>query len=109
MTRTTSFAPLGSEFDSFLFAPVGEDKNGRLIALPPRQTGSSTTPLPQALHGTGQGANSRVVSYAILIVLDLLLGAQFIIASRAPQANSVNTAPASSTVTPDMPPPSSVQ
>jgi hypothetical protein len=167
MTRTTSLAPLGSEFDSFLFAPVGEDKNGmllsvvsalarldidpwqeageltrlpreaaiarlaswiaalpdrpsanpdpgmtagRLIALLPHQTGSNTPPSPQGVHGTGQGTNSRVVSYVVLIVLAFLLGAQFIIASRAPQAKSDNThAPPSSTVAPDMPRPSPVQ
>jgi hypothetical protein len=33
MTRTTSLSPLGSEFDNFLFAPIGEDKNGMLLSV----------------------------------------------------------------------------
>ena len=33
MTRCTSVAPLGSEFDSFLFAPIGEDRNGMLLSV----------------------------------------------------------------------------
>jgi len=33
MTRCTSLAPLGSEFDSFLFAPIGVDGNGMLLSV----------------------------------------------------------------------------
>jgi hypothetical protein len=33
MTRCTSISPLGSEFDSFLFAPIGEDGNGMLLSV----------------------------------------------------------------------------
>src|ERR1700678_839363 len=33
MTRCTSIAPRGSEFDSFLFAPIGEDRNGLLLSV----------------------------------------------------------------------------
>jgi hypothetical protein len=33
MTRCTSLAPLGSEFDNFLFAPIGEDNGMRLSVL----------------------------------------------------------------------------
>jgi hypothetical protein len=33
MTRCTSISPLGSEFDSFLFAPIGEDRNGMLLSV----------------------------------------------------------------------------
>jgi len=33
MTRCTSIAPLGSQFDSFLFAPIGEERNGTLLSV----------------------------------------------------------------------------
>jgi hypothetical protein len=33
MTRCTSIAPLGSEFDSFLFATIGEDGNGMRLSV----------------------------------------------------------------------------
>ncbi|REF84510.1 hypothetical protein DES32_2617 [Methylovirgula ligni] len=33
MTRCSSLSPLGSEFDTFLFAPVGEDRNGMLLSV----------------------------------------------------------------------------
>jgi len=33
MTRCTSVSPLGSEFDNFLFAPIGEDRNGMLLSV----------------------------------------------------------------------------
>jgi hypothetical protein len=33
MTRCTSISPLGSEFDSFLFAPIGEDGNSMPLSV----------------------------------------------------------------------------
>lgn len=33
MTRCTSLSPLGSEFDDFLFAPIGEERNGTLLSV----------------------------------------------------------------------------
>lgn len=33
MTRCTSLSPLGPEFDDFLFAPIGEDKNGLMLSV----------------------------------------------------------------------------
>jgi hypothetical protein len=33
ITRCTSVSPLGSEFDGFLFAPIGEDRNGMLLSV----------------------------------------------------------------------------
>jgi hypothetical protein len=33
MMRCTSIAPLGSEFDNFLFAPIGEDSNGMRLSV----------------------------------------------------------------------------
>ena len=33
MTRTVSIPGLGSEFDAFLFAPVGEERNGMLLSV----------------------------------------------------------------------------
>jgi hypothetical protein len=167
MTRTTSLSPLGSEFDDFLFAPIGEDKNGmhlsvlsalarldvdpwqeagelarlpaesaiarlasriaalpddssthpdpgtisgRLIVLLPRQGRSNITSPHQTPPGGGEGTNSRLASYAMLIIMTLMLGAHFITANRQPQGQVDNPhAPPSSTVAPDMPSPSSGQ
>jgi hypothetical protein len=33
MTRSTSISPLGHEFNEFLFAPIGEEKNGMLLSV----------------------------------------------------------------------------
>jgi hypothetical protein len=33
MMRSTSVSYLGSEFDEFLFAPIGEDRNGMLLSV----------------------------------------------------------------------------
>jgi hypothetical protein len=33
MTRPASVSALGSEFDDFLFAPIGEDGNGMLLSV----------------------------------------------------------------------------
>jgi hypothetical protein len=33
MMRSTSVSPLGSEFEDFLFAPIGEDRNGMLLSV----------------------------------------------------------------------------
>jgi hypothetical protein len=167
MTRTTSLSPLGSEFDNFLFAPIGEDKNGmllsvvsalarldvdpwqeagelarlppesaiarlasriaalpdgssahpdpgtiagRLIALLPRQARSNITSPHQTSLGGGESTNSRLASYAMLIIMTLMLGAHFITANRQSKAPVDNPrAPASSTVAPDMPSSSSGQ
>jgi hypothetical protein len=166
MAHCRSLAPLGSEFDSFLFAPIGEDRNGtllsvvsalarldvdpwqeageltrlprqaaierlasciaalpdgpsappapvtiaaRLIALLPSQVRPNITP-PHKWPSIGEASNSRVVSYAIMIVMAFILGAQLIMASRQPQARIDNpNAPLSGTVLPQAPPPISSQ
>lgn len=33
MTNSASISRLGSEFDDFLFAPIGEDRNGMLLSV----------------------------------------------------------------------------
>ena len=82
---------------------------GRLIALLPSQT-RFNTPSHQTLLGLGQGPNSRAVSYAIIIIITLMLGAQCIMASRQPPAPVDDThTPAFSTLLPQMPPPNSGQ
>src|ERR1700722_275587 len=57
MTRCTSIALLGSEFDSFLFAPIGADRNGMLVSVlsalarldvDPWQAADDLARLPQA-------------------------------------------------------------
>jgi hypothetical protein len=167
MTRTTSLSSLGSEFDDFLFALIGEEKSGmrlsvlsalarldvdpwqeadelarlppesaiarlasriaalpedssahpdpetiagRLIALLPRHAHSKITSPHQKSPGAGEGTNSRLASYAMLIIMTLMLGAHFITANRQSKAQVDNPrAPASSTVAPDMPSSSSGQ
>jgi hypothetical protein len=161
MTRTASVS-LGSEFDDFLFAPIGEDRNGmllsvlsalarldvdpwqeaaklarlpvetatqrlasliaalpggpsahpdpgtiaaRLIALLPRRAISSI-PSRETLLGIGAASNSRAV--VVYILMAVVLGTQWILASSQPPAQLDNVhAPTSSTVSPRMPPPSS--
>jgi len=33
MTRSASISPLGPEFNDFLFAPIGEERNGMLLSV----------------------------------------------------------------------------
>ena len=169
MTRSASVSLLGSEFDDFLFAPIGEDRNemplsvlsalarldvdpweeaanltrlpaetatqrlasliaalpdgssahpdpatiaARLIALLPGRA-SSNVHSRETLPGVDAVTNSRTVISMIIvnaIFFAFVLGAQFIIASRKPPAQVDNAhAPASSTVLPQLPPPTSGQ
>jgi hypothetical protein len=160
MALGNSLAPLGSEFDSFLFAPICDDKNsvplsvvsalarldvdpweeagalarlprdaavqrmaswiaaspdalaaqldprmiaGRLVALLPRQV-RSVVPPSATLPGAGLGKQSRVVSYAFVIFIVLMMGAQIFMAGRLSQAKFDGpAAPASGTVAADVP------
>ncbi len=166
MTRSASFSVLGSEFDDFLFAPIGDDQNdtplsvlsalarldidpwreaaelarlpgetatqrlasliavlpdgplahleqgaiaARLIALLPRQAGSRIAS-PGALLDVGNGAKLRAfipMIFIYVIVAILMMGAQWIDASRQPPAQVDNAhTPASNAVFPQkMPPP----
>jgi hypothetical protein len=162
MTRSASIFRFGSEFDDFLFAPIGEERDGMLLtvlsvlarldldpwqeaaelarlpgktatqrltsliaALPdgpsvhldpetiaarliqrlPRRAGSNV-PSRETLLGIGAVINSQAV--LLVVFMAFVLAAQFIMASRQPPAQSRNAhAPASSTVIPQIPPPSS--
>lgn len=144
MTRAASACPLGPEFDPFLFAPIGADRNGmpvsvlsvlarmdvdpwreaarltalpeaaatqalaallaaraenasadagtgttaaRLIALLPRQTGSSASPrrtLPRTEATTGSRASLPAILF--LILMALMLGAEALTARHQPPA-----------------------
>jgi hypothetical protein len=166
MAPCTSLSPLGSEFDNFLFAPIGKDRNGmllsvvsvlarleidpweeanglarlprdaavrrlaawiaalpdvqsthldpvriasRLIALLPGQA-HFDTPTYGTLPGVGDGPHSRALSYAIVIIMALILGAQCITASRQPVAPVDDIhAPAADTTFPQASPSSSGQ
>jgi len=161
MTRSASISPLGPEFNDFLFAPIGEERNGmllsvlsalarldvdpwqeaaelaqlprqtatqrlasliaalpdgpsahldpgsiaaRLIVLLPRGAGSNIASR-ETLLNDGAVTNSRTIMYVIIIAF--MLGAQYIIASHQTPAQVDNAhAPASSTVIPQIPPPS---
>ncbi len=65
MTHSVSVPQLGSEFDDFLFAPIGDDKNGMLLSvlsalarlnIDPWQEAASLAQLP------GEGALERLTS-----------------------------------------------
>ena len=82
----------------------------RLIALLPRPAGSDT-PSRAMLLGGGAATDSRSVIHLIVIgviFMAFVLGTQWIAASCYPQAqaDSAHRAPASSTVSPNAPPPS---
>ena len=168
MAPTPSISVLGSEFDDFLFAPIGEDRNdmplsvlsalarldvdpweeadklarlpgetatqrlasliaalpdepsahldpgtiaARLIALLPRGA-RSNLPSRETLLSVGAATNSRAIIYMILInviVTIFMLGAQWMAASRQPPVQNNAQAPASSAVSPQLPPPNSRQ
>ncbi len=84
----------------------------RLIALLPRQV-RSNVPSRETLLGAGAAANPRHIVRVILInaiVMALMLGAQWIVASRQTPAQMDDThAPASSTVSPQTQPPNANQ
>jgi hypothetical protein len=83
----------------------------RLIALLPRPAGSDIPSRAMLLGGGGAATDSRSVIYMIVIgviFMAFVLGTQWTAASRYPraQADSAHRAPASSTVSPNAPPPS---
>ena len=162
MTRSASFSVLASEFDDFLFAPIGEDRNdvplsvlsalarldidpwqeaaelarlpretatqrlvssiaalpdgptahlehgtiaARLIALLPRQA-SSNLPSRVTLLDAGDVTKFRAGMGMYVVFIVFMSIAQWFAASRQPPAQVDNTdAPASSTVSPQLPPP----
>jgi hypothetical protein len=164
MIHSASAPLLGPEFDDFLFAPIGEERNGmqlsvlsamarlevdpwqeaaelaglpgaaaierlasliallpdesskhrdpgtiaaRLIALLPRRASSDTAPL-KTLLGAGTPTHSLAVLYVLMIVL--MLGSEWIMASRQPPAQlDKSVAPVSGIISPRTPSPSSGQ
>lgn len=166
MTQSASVSLLGSEFNDFLFASIGEDGNGMLLSVlsalarldvDPWQEAASLARLPGAVatrrlasllaalpegpsarqdsgtiaarlvallpHGAGPNlpsrgtapgvaaaTHSRSVMFTIfinVIFIALMMGAQYVIASRQRSAHLDAPAPASSTVIPQTPLPSS--
>jgi hypothetical protein len=82
---------------------------GRLIALLPRQ-GRSNIASRQTPVGDGEATGSRAVSYAIVIIMVLMLCAQYIMASRQSQVQVDDPhSPTIGTVFPPTPPPNSGQ
>jgi hypothetical protein len=79
----------------------------RLVALLPRRT-SAKIPSGETASGVGETINSRALVYGI--VMAFVLGALCVITSRqTPERVDNAQAPASSTVSPQTPPPSSGQ
>ena len=160
MTHAALVSLLGPEFDEFLFASIGEDRNGkllsvlsalarlgvdpwqeaatlarlpeatatemlaaliaelpeapsailspraiaaRLIALLPRGGGSKIPPFKTLLR---VGASTNSIAVLFLIFVAVVLGALFVLGSRAPPAHVDNTHPsaASSTISPQTAP-----
>jgi hypothetical protein len=65
MTHSVSVFHLGSEFDDFLFAPVGEDRNGMLLSVLSALARSDVDPWQEAakLAGlSGETATQRLAS-----------------------------------------------
>ena len=167
MTRSASISRLGSEFDDFLFAPIGEDRNGMLLSvlsalarldIEPWQEAAKLARLPRAtaterlasliaalpdepsrhrapsiaacliaLLPSGASANTAsrkilpgagaltispaaMCVISCLIVIAVMLSAQYILASRQPPSRVSDAhASASGTISPEMPPPGSGQ
>jgi hypothetical protein len=166
MTRSASFSVLGSEFDAFLFAPIGEDRNdmplsvlsalarldidpwqeaaelarlpretatqrlassiaalphgptahlehgtiaARLIALLPREA-RSNIPSRDTLPDAGEVTKFRAGMCMFALFIVFMSIAQWLAASRQMPAQVDNTrAPASSIVSPQLPPPDTGQ
>ena len=52
MTHSSAVFGLGSEFDNFLFAPIGEDRNGMLLSARPERIGAwKTIPAAELVPG----------------------------------------------------------
>jgi hypothetical protein len=67
MTRCTSVAPLGSEFDSFLFAPIGEDRNGMLLSVLSALARSDVDPWQEADELARLPREAAIARLALLI------------------------------------------
>ena len=85
MTHSASPSVLGSEFDAFLFAPIGEDKNGMLLSVVSALARLNVDPWQEAAQLAGLPGDTATRRLASLI------------------------ASISSTVAPSMPPPGSGQ
>jgi hypothetical protein len=65
MTRFASLSPLGSEFDNFLFAPIGEERNGMLLSVISALARSDVDPWQEAAKLAllpGETATQRLAS-----------------------------------------------
>jgi hypothetical protein len=85
MTHSASASVLGSEFDAFLFAPIGEGRNGMLLSVISALARLNVDPRQEATQLAGLPGDTATRRLASLI------------------------ASISSTVAPSMPPPGSGQ
>lgn len=69
MTRIASFSRPGSEFDDFLFAPVGEDRNGMLLSVLSALARQDLDPWQEAARLAHLPAESATERLASLIAL----------------------------------------
>jgi hypothetical protein len=67
MTHSASVSHLGSEFDDFLFAPIGEDKNGMLLSVLSALARSDVDPWQEAAKLAGLPGETAIQRLASLI------------------------------------------
>ncbi len=67
MTHSVSVSQLGSEFDDFLFAPVGEDRNGMLLSVLSALARSDVDPWQEAAKLAGLPGKTATQRLASLI------------------------------------------
>ena len=73
MTPPVSVAPFGSEFDDFLFASIGEDKNGLLLSVLSALARKDVDPWREAaeLAGLPEEAATRRLASLIAVLPDM--------------------------------------
>jgi hypothetical protein len=67
MTRSCSYSPLGSEYDDFLFAPIGVDRNGMLLSVVSLLGRMDLDPWEEAARLAGLSAQSAAQKLALFL------------------------------------------
>jgi hypothetical protein len=67
MKRRVSHSPLGSEYDKFLFAPIGDDRNGMTVSVVSLLGRMDLDPWEEAATLAGLSAESAAQKLAVLL------------------------------------------
>jgi hypothetical protein len=67
MKRRVSHSPLGSEYDKFLFAPIGDDRNGMTVSVVSLLGRMDLDPWEEAATLAGLSAESATQKLAVLL------------------------------------------